>query len=69
MLSRTLRRRRKRELQANRKTEPSCETQSVENQGHAVAIAARLRAMLPWSTDPEWLEKMAREVESRARQR
>jgi len=25
--------------------------------------------MLPWSTDPEWLEKMAREVESRARQR
>jgi len=47
MLSRTLRRRRKRELQANRKTEPSCETQSVENQGHAVAIAARLRAYDP----------------------
>jgi len=34
-----------------------------------VAIAAQLRALIPSSTDPVWLEKMAREVESKARQR
>ena len=52
---------RKRDLQANRKTEPSSEAQRIENQAHAVAIAAKLRAMIPSSTDPAWLEKMARE--------
>jgi hypothetical protein len=59
MPSHTLRRRRSPELQANRKREPSRE----------VAIAAQLRALIPSSTDPVWLEKMAREVESKARQR
>jgi len=59
MPSRTLRRGRRPELQANRKTEPSREA----------AIAAQLRALIPCSTDPEWLEKMARELESKAHQR
>jgi len=40
--------------------------QPIENQTDAVAVAARLRAMIPWSTDPAWLERMAREVESKA---
>jgi hypothetical protein len=59
MLSHTLRRRRRPELQANRKTGPS----------RVAAIAAQLRALIPISTDPAWLEKMAREVESKAHQR
>jgi hypothetical protein len=59
MPSHTLRRRQRPELQADRKREPSRET----------AIAAQLRALIPASTDPTWLEKMAREVESKARQR
>jgi hypothetical protein len=59
MPSRTLRRGRRPELQANRKIEPSREA----------AIAAHLRALIPCSTDPAWLEKMAREVESKAHQR
>jgi hypothetical protein len=69
MRSGTLRRVRRPELPAYRSTERSREVQSIENQADAVAIAARLRAMIPCSTDPVWLEKMAREVESRARQR
>src|SRR5262249_46723763 len=32
----------------------------------AAAIAARLRALIPSSTDPARLEKMAREIESRS---
>ena len=57
MPSCTLRRGRRPELRANRKTEPSRES----------AIAAQqLRALIPYSTDPAWLEKMAREVESKA---
>ena len=60
MSSHTLRRGRRPELQANRKTEPSRES----------AIAAQqLRALIPYSTDPAWLERMAREVESKAHQR
>jgi hypothetical protein len=59
MPSHTTRRRRTPELQANRKREPSREA----------AIAAQLRALIPGSTDPAWLEKMAREVESKAHQR
>ena len=59
MPSHTLRRRRRPELQANRKIEPSKEA----------AIAAQLRALIPASTDPAWLEKMVREVESKAHQR
>jgi hypothetical protein len=53
---RTSRRRRRPELQANRKREPSREA----------AIAAQLRALIPGSTDPARLKKMAREVESKA---
>jgi len=67
MLSRALRR--KRDLQADRKTGSSSEAQPIENQVHAVAIAAQLRAMIPCSTDPAWLEGMAREVERRVGQR
>jgi hypothetical protein len=59
MPSHTVRRRRRPELQANRKREPSREA----------AIAAQLRALIPSSTDPAWLEKMAREVEGKANQR
>jgi len=60
---------RKRDLQAKRKTEPSSGAQRIENQAHAVAIAAKLRAMIPSSTDPAWLERMAGDVESKAHQR
>jgi hypothetical protein len=56
MPSRTLRRRQRPKLQANRKTELSSEA----------AIAAHLRSLIRGSTDPAWLEKMAREVESKA---
>jgi len=59
MSSHTLRRRRRPEQQANRKTEPTREA----------AIAAQLRALIPCSTDPAWLEKMAREVEDKSHQR
>jgi hypothetical protein len=69
MLPGTLRRSRRSEQQAYLKTRPSREVQPLENQAHAEAIAARLRAMIPCSTDPAWLEKMAREVEARAGQR
>jgi hypothetical protein len=47
---------------------PSTEAQAVESKG-AAAIAARLRAMIPASTDPEWLEKMAHDIESGRRRR
>ena len=66
MPSRTLRRAKRPELQAYRRAERSREVQPIENKAHAVAIAARLRAMIPSSTDPAWLETMAREVESEA---
>jgi hypothetical protein len=69
MPSRTLRRGRRPEPQANRKTKPSREARQLENKDGAAAIAAHLRALIPWSTDPAWLEKMAREVESIAHQR
>ena len=59
MPAHTLRRPRRPELQANGKTEPSREA----------AIAAQLRALIPASTDPAWLEKMVREVESKAHHR
>jgi hypothetical protein len=68
MPSRTLRRARRPELQANRKTGPSREAQPIENNARAAAIAAQLRAQIPCSTDPAWLEKMACEVESKAHQ-
>jgi len=51
--------------QANRNEEPSKEPGISDTDGPA-AIAAQLRAMIPCSTDPAWLERMAREVESRA---
>jgi len=54
------------ELQAYHKAKLSGEVQSIENQTDAVAVAARLRAQIPCSTDPAWLETMAREVESKA---
>jgi hypothetical protein len=69
MPSRTLRRGRRPELQANRKIEASREAQPLENKDNAAAISAHLRALIPCSTDPAWLEKMAREVESKAHQR
>jgi hypothetical protein len=69
MPSPTLRRARTPELLADRKREPSTEAKPIENGGHAAAIAAQLRALIPYSTDPTWLEKMAREVESKAHQR
>jgi hypothetical protein len=66
MLPETLRRSPRFEQQVYLKTKLSREVQPLENQAHAVAIAARLRAMIPCSTDPAWLEKMAREVENKA---
>jgi hypothetical protein len=55
MPSHTLRRRRRPELQANRKRELSREA----------AIAAQLRALIPCSTDPAWLKAIAQELEAR----
>jgi hypothetical protein len=69
MPSPTLRRARTPELLADRKREPSTEAKPIENKGHTAAIASQLRALIPCSTDPTWLEKMAREVESKAHQR
>jgi hypothetical protein len=66
MLPRTLLRRRRTREQADRKTRPWSQARPVENQAHAEAIAAKLRAMIPCSTDPAWLERMAREVETKA---
>ena len=69
MPSHTLHRGRRPELQASRKTAPSRETQPVENKDDAAAVAAQLRALIPCSTDPAWLEKMAREIAIKAHQR
>jgi hypothetical protein len=69
MPSRILHRSRRSEQQGYRKTEASREVQSIENKAHVAAIAAQLRAQIPCSTDPAWLEKMAREVEGRAARR
>ena len=66
MPSRTLRRARRSELQAYHKAGRSREAQPIENKANAAAIAARLRAQIPCSTDPAWPETMAREVESKA---
>ena len=68
MLSRTLRRGRRPELQADRKIEPSRKAQPHENNDNAAAISAHLRALIPCSTDPAWLEKMAREIAIKAHQ-
>ena len=65
----TLRPARRPELQAYHQTERFSEAQPIENEANAAAIAAQLRAQIPCSTDPAWLEKMAREVESRAARR
>jgi hypothetical protein len=56
-------------LQADRTREPPRDAAPIENKDHAVAIAAQLRAMIRYSTDPAWLEKMAREAESTAHRR
>ena len=56
------------ELQAYRTRERSGEVRPIENKARAAAIAAKLRSQIPCSTDPAWLEKMAREVEGKARQ-
>src|SRR5215813_5438126 len=53
-------------LQAIRKEEPSKEPGGISDTDGPAAIAAQLRALIPCSTDPAWLERMAREVESRA---
>jgi hypothetical protein len=68
MIARLLRRGRAVEP-AIRKIEPSKEVQAVEKRDAAEAIAFRLRALIPCSTDPARLEKLAREVESTAHQR
>ena len=57
------------ELQAYHTKERSGEGRPIENKARAAAIAAKLRSQIPCSTDPAWLEKMAREVESQAHQR
>jgi hypothetical protein len=46
---------------------PSSHTRSVGNEKAGASIAAQLRAQIPGSTDPERLEKLACEAESRAR--
>ena len=69
MPSRTLRRARWSELQAYHKAKLSRDVQPIVNQTDAVAVAAQLRAQIPCSTDPAWLERMAREVESKAHPR
>jgi hypothetical protein len=69
MPSHTLHRGRRPELQANRKTAPSREAQPVGNKDDAASIAAQLRALIPGSTDPAWLEKIAREIAIEAHQR
>jgi hypothetical protein len=56
-------------LKPNGSCSASREAQAVENKDAAAAIVAQLRALIPCSTDPAWLEKLAREVESRAHQR
>ena len=65
MPSHTLHSARRPELQAYSTStrERSREGRSIENKAHAAAIAAKLRSQIPCSTDPAWLEKMAREVE------
>jgi len=69
MPSRNLRRARTPELLANRRREPSREAKPIENKDSAAAIAAQLRALIPGSTDPTWLEKMVCEFENRAHRR
>ena len=51
------------ELQAYRTRERSREVRPIDNEDYAAEIAAKLRSQIPCSTDPAWLEKMAREVE------
>ena len=69
MPSHTLRSARRPDLQAYRMRERSREGRPIENEDDAAVIAAKLRSQIPCSTDPAWLEKMAREVESKAHQR
>jgi hypothetical protein len=69
MSSPALRSAKRPELQAYRTRERSSEVRPIENKAHAAAIAAKLCSQIPCSTDPAWLEKMAREVESKAHQR
>jgi hypothetical protein len=51
------------------KLEPSKEAHAAADKNRAAAIAARLRGMIRYSTDPAWLEEMARSIETRAGQR
>jgi hypothetical protein len=69
MPSHTLQSARRSELQAYHTRERSGEVRRIENKAHAAAIAAKLRSQIPCSTDPAWLEKMARGFESKAHQR
>jgi hypothetical protein len=46
---------------------PSSHAARVGNEKAAASIAAQLRAQIPCSTDPERLEKLACEAESRTR--
>jgi hypothetical protein len=51
---------------------PYAEAEPVQNKEDATTdaavIAAQLRALIPCSTDPTRLEKLAREIEDRAHQ-
>jgi hypothetical protein len=46
---------------------PSSHAPRIGNEKAAASIAAQLRAQIPCSTDPERLEKLACEAESRTR--
>ena len=67
-MSRTTGRIRLARLQAHIKREPAT-ARRIETEAHAATVAASLRAMMRYSTDPAWLEKMAQEVESKAHRR
>jgi hypothetical protein len=49
--------------------EPPKKAHAAADKDATAVIAARLRAMIPFSTDPGWLEDMARDVENRAHHR
>ena len=67
MPSHTLPSVRRPELQAYRTRKRSREVQPIETKAHAAEIAAQLRALIPCSTDPARLERLAREAEARSR--
>jgi hypothetical protein len=53
----------------NHETEAARKEHAVAGKDASAEIAARLRAMIRYSTDPAWLEDMARDVEGRPHHR